>query len=67
MGKGGPVICIKDTWTKPKGSRIDGERWGWLQVGVKGRKWIQLYLNNNKKKRSIIGRYKIDRGMSRTV
>ena len=22
--------CIKDTWTKPKGSRIKGGKWGWL-------------------------------------
>ena len=21
---------IKDTWTKPKGGRIKGRRWGWL-------------------------------------
>ena len=25
--------CIKDTWTKPKGGRIEGERWGWLRLG----------------------------------
>ena len=40
---------IKDTWTKPKRGRIEGERWGWLgMAGVEG-KWGQLYLNNNKK------------------
>ena len=22
--------CMKDTWTKPKGSRIKGGKWGWL-------------------------------------
>ena len=22
--------CIKDTWTKPKGGRIKGGKWGWL-------------------------------------
>ena len=25
--------CIKDTWTKPKGDRIKGGRWGWLGWG----------------------------------
>ena len=41
---------IKDTWTKPKGGRIEGGRWGMGGVGgVVGRKWRQLYLNNNKK------------------
>ena len=37
--------CIKDTWTKPKGGRIEGGA-----GGVMGRKWRQWYLNNNKKK-----------------
>ena len=41
-------MCIKDTWTKPKGGRIEGGRWGWVGlgrvVGVKGR---PLHLNNN--------------------
>ena len=42
--------CIKNMWTKPKGGRIQGGRWGWLgQRGVVGGKWRQLYLNNNKK------------------
>ena len=36
--------CIKDTWTKPKGGRIEGGA-----GGVMGRKWRQWYLNNNKK------------------
>ena len=22
--------CIKDSWTKPKGGRIESGRWGWL-------------------------------------
>ena len=24
---------IKDTWTKPKGGRIKGGKWGWLAWG----------------------------------
>ena len=37
---------------KAKGGRIEGERWGWLGCGgvVEG-KGIQLYLNNNKKRK----------------
>ena len=27
---------IKNTWTKPKGHRIKGERWGWLGKGENG-------------------------------
>ena len=48
-GEGFLVTRIKDTWTKPKGGRIRGGRWGWLGLGevVRG-KWRQLYLNNNK-------------------
>ena len=44
---------MKDTWTKPRwGGRIEGGRWGWLGLGgVAGRKWRQLYLNNNKKEK----------------
>ena len=39
---------IKDTWTKPKGIRISGGKWGWLGLGEWwGGKWRQLYLNNN--------------------
>ena len=51
-GKGHQGTYIKDTWTKPKGDRIKGERWvvlGWK--GVVGGKWRQLYLNNNFKQR----------------
>ena len=47
--------CIKDTWTKPKGGRIKGGKWRGLGWGVVvGRKWRQLYLNNNKKKEKYI-------------
>ena len=50
-GKGHQGTCIKDPWKKPKGDRIEGGRWGRLGWGgVMGRKWIQLYLNNNKKR-----------------
>ena len=35
---------------KAKGGRIEGGKWGWVgQRWVKGGKWRQLYLNNNKK------------------
>ena len=27
---------IKDTWTKPKGGRIKGGKWGWLEWGAVG-------------------------------
>ena len=27
-GKGCQGTCIKDTWTKPKGGKIEGRRWG---------------------------------------
>ena len=36
MGKGCQGTCIKDTWTKPKGDRIEGGRWGWLGLGLEG-------------------------------
>ena len=50
-GKRRKVICIKDPWTKPKGGRIDCERWGWLGwVSVIWGQLRQLYLNNNKKR-----------------
>ena len=29
-GKGGLQTCIKGTWMKPKGIRIEGGRWGWV-------------------------------------
>ena len=29
-GKGHQGTCIKDPWTKPKGNKIEGGRWGWL-------------------------------------
>ena len=32
-GKGFSGTCIKDTWTKSKGGRIEGGRWGWQGWG----------------------------------
>ena len=32
-GKGHQGTCIKDPWTKPKGSRTEGRRWAWLGQG----------------------------------
>ena len=32
-GKGCQGTCTKDTWTKPKGGRIEGGRWGWVDGG----------------------------------
>ena len=29
-GEGFSGTSIKDTWTKPKGGRIKGGKWGWL-------------------------------------
>ena len=39
-GKGHQGICIKDTWTKPNGGRIQGGRWEWagMTVGSGGEK-----------------------------
>ena len=49
-GKGHRGIYMKGPWTKPKGRRIEGGRWGWVLRGkVMAGKWRQLYLNNNKK------------------
>ena len=49
-GKGHQETCIKDTWTKLKGGKIECGRWGWLGwMGVVGGKWRQLFLNNNLK------------------
>ena len=50
-GKLGKVVRdIKDTWTKPKGGRIEGEKWEQMgKGGVVGGKWRQLCLNYNKK------------------
>ena len=51
-GKGPQGMCIKDPWTKPKGGRIQGGRWGWVGQGtVVAGKWRQRYLNNSKKKK----------------
>ena len=33
-GEGFSGTSIKDTWTKAKGGRIEGGRWGWLGWGV---------------------------------
>ena len=53
-GKAFSGTCRKDTWTKPKTGRNKGGRWGWLGVrGVVGRKWRQLYVNNNKEIKKI--------------
>ena len=47
-GKGCQGTYIKDTRTKSKVGRLEGERWGWLGcIGVVGGKWRQLYLKNN--------------------
>ena len=32
-GKGHQGTCIKDSWTKPKGGRIEGGTWGWVEWG----------------------------------
>ena len=38
-GEGFSGTCIKDTWTKPKGVRIKGGKWGWVGwEGMAGRK-----------------------------
>ena len=43
-GKGCQGTCIKDTWTKPKGGRIESGTVGMAGVGRSGgRKWRQLY------------------------
>ena len=39
---------MKDTWKKPKGDRMEGGRWGYVEQGkMVARKWRQVYLNNN--------------------
>ena len=51
-GRGGRVFRnnYKGHTDKTKGGGIRGGRWGWLGWrGEVGRKWRQLYLNNNKK------------------
>ena len=35
-GKDCQGTCIEDTWTKPKGDRIEGWRWGWPGWGENG-------------------------------
>ena len=34
IGEGHQGICVTDTWTKPKESRIEDGRWGWLRWGM---------------------------------
>ena len=49
-GGGFSGTCIKDRWTKPKGGRIKGRKWGrlgWREWGEGGIE--KLHLNNNKK------------------
>ena len=49
-GEGLSRNMYKGPMDKPKGGRIKGERWRWVEPGgVEGRKWRQLYLKNNKK------------------
>ena len=55
-GKGGGAgfsgTCIKDTWTKRKGCRVKGGRWGLLEVrDVIEARWGPLYLNNKKREK----------------
>ena len=49
-GKGFSGKILKDTWTKPKRSRIKSGEWGWLEREevVRGR-CRQQYVTNNKK------------------
>ena len=47
-GKGHQGTCIKDTWTKPKGGRIEGGKQGSRDTRVVGGKWRELYLNIKK-------------------
>ena len=65
MGKGWEEgfsgSCIKDTWTKPKGDRIQGEKWGWLgwwgcDWGI-GYKCVQTTMKKKFKKMVIIIEY----------
>ena len=32
-GEGSSGTSVKDTWTKPKESRIKAGKWGWLEWG----------------------------------
>ena len=51
-GKSHKGTCIKDPWTKPKGVKMKGRRWGWVGWGkVMGRKWrlFKQQLKNDKK------------------
>ena len=48
--KGHQGTCIKDTWTKPKRDRIEGERWGWVGQGrvVGGKMETTVLVQQNK-------------------
>ena len=48
-GNGHGGTCIKDTWRKSKGDRVEGGRWGMTGVGVLVGENGDNYLNNNKK------------------
>ena len=55
-GKGHQGTCIKDTWTKPKGSRFEGGRWG--SVGRGQGVWGEMETNvlEQKLKNTIINK-----------
>ena len=45
---------IKDTWTKPKGGRIKGGKWGWLgSGGMEGREMETTILDQQKNVKKI--------------
>ena len=49
-GKGCQGTCIKDTWTKPKGDRIESGTWRWLGwVWTGGGKMETTVLEKKKK------------------
>ena len=50
-GKSCQGPCRKNPWTKPKGGKTEGGKWGWVGGGGKvvAGKWRPLYMNNNKK------------------
>ena len=49
-GEGFSGRCIKDTWTKPKGGRIKGGKWGWLGWRENGDNYTWTVKKNVKKK-----------------
>ena len=48
-GKGPQGTCIKDTWTKPMGVRVEGRRWGWWSRGEGGGKMETTVLEQQQK------------------